>query len=59
MFVLPSHHLSFLVSFSQSESGGVRERILSTLLNEMDGVDAVEDVTVIGATNRIDLVDAA
>ncbi|KAI8320519.1 AAA-domain-containing protein [Martensiomyces pterosporus] len=42
-------------------SGGdsVQERILSTLLNEMDGVDVGGNVLVVGATNRIDMMDAA
>ncbi|KAJ2355809.1 hypothetical protein GGF43_002463 [Coemansia sp. RSA 2618] len=37
----------------------VQERILSTLLNEMDGVEAADDVLVVGATNRIDMIDDA
>ncbi|ORZ12217.1 P-loop containing nucleoside triphosphate hydrolase protein [Absidia repens] len=43
-------------------SGGgdsVQERILSTLLNEMDGVELAESVLVVGATNRPDMLDAA
>uniref|UniRef100_K3WUV6 AAA+ ATPase domain-containing protein n=1 Tax=Globisporangium ultimum (strain ATCC 200006 / CBS 805.95 / DAOM BR144) TaxID=431595 RepID=K3WUV6_GLOUD len=34
-------------------------RVLSTLLNEMDGVEAAEGLLVIGATNRPDCIDAA
>ena len=37
----------------------VQERILSTLLNEMDGVGKGGGVVVVGATNRIDLLDEA
>lgn len=37
----------------------VRSRVLSTLLNEMDGVEACDGVVVLSATNRLDLVDAA
>ncbi|KAJ2763761.1 hypothetical protein IWQ57_005453, partial [Coemansia nantahalensis] len=37
----------------------VQERILSTLLNEMDGVEAADGVLVVGATNRIDMIDPA
>ncbi|KAJ1722961.1 hypothetical protein LPJ53_002676 [Coemansia erecta] len=51
---------------SGSGGGGdeVRERVVATLLNEMDGVDGAADsdgsgVLVVAATNRIDLVDAA
>ena len=34
-------------------------RILSTLLNEMDGIGASSDVLVMGATNRPELLDSA
>ncbi|KAI9013872.1 P-loop containing nucleoside triphosphate hydrolase protein [Phycomyces nitens] len=37
----------------------VQERVLSTLLNEMDGVETAESVLVVGATNRPDMLDAA
>ncbi|KAJ1834059.1 hypothetical protein LPJ63_002252 [Coemansia sp. RSA 2711] len=37
----------------------VQERILSTLLNEMDGVESADDVLVVGATNRVDMIDDA
>lgn len=41
-------------------SGDVsQERLLSTLLNEMDGVGGLEGVLVVAATNRIDMIDAA
>ncbi|KAJ3073739.1 hypothetical protein HDU98_000802 [Podochytrium sp. JEL0797] len=43
--------------------GGTRdptqESVLSTLLNEMDGIEAAKDVLVVGATNRPDMIDAA
>ncbi|KAF7728108.1 hypothetical protein EC973_006623 [Apophysomyces ossiformis] len=43
-----------------SNSGdSVQERVLSTLLNEMDGVETAESVLVLGATNRPDMLDAA
>ena len=44
-----------------SGSGGdaVQERVLSTLLNEMDGVQSAGDLLCIGATNRPDLIDDA
>ncbi|HVP40713.1 MAG TPA: CDC48 family AAA ATPase [Candidatus Krumholzibacteriaceae bacterium] len=38
---------------------GVSERVISQLLTEMDGVLSLEDVVVIAATNRPDMVDAA
>lgn len=39
------------------DSGGVMDRMVSQLLAELDGVGKSEDVFVIGATNRVDLVD--
>ncbi|NIP67442.1 CDC48 family AAA ATPase [Candidatus Bathyarchaeota archaeon] len=37
----------------------VSERVISQLLTEMDGIVALEDVVVIAATNRPDIVDPA
>jgi transitional endoplasmic reticulum ATPase len=37
----------------------VTERVISQLLTELDGLEKLEDVVVIGATNRPDLVDPA
>ncbi|KAI8374450.1 P-loop containing nucleoside triphosphate hydrolase protein [Radiomyces spectabilis] len=42
-----------------SSGDSVQERVLSTLLNEMDGVETAESVLVVGATNRPDMLDAA
>ncbi|KAJ2402635.1 hypothetical protein GGI23_000567, partial [Coemansia sp. RSA 2559] len=42
-----------------AKADGVQERVLSTMLNEMDGIEATHGVVVVGATNRIDLLDAA
>jgi transitional endoplasmic reticulum ATPase len=44
------------LGFSDS---GVSERVISQLLTEMDGVVTLEDVVVIAATNRPDMVDPA
>ncbi|CBZ54571.1 putative ATPase, AAA family domain-containing protein [Neospora caninum Liverpool] len=41
------------------DAGGVDSRVLSQLLNEMDGIGPVREVVVIAATNRPDLLDAA
>ncbi len=43
------------------EAAGVQQRVLSTLLNEMDGVDTGGGggVVVVAATNRLDMIDAA
>eukprot|EP00210_Caulerpa_lentillifera_P004750 g4534.t1 len=45
----------------ESQSGGEREiqRTMLELLNQMDGFDAVGDVKIILATNRIDSLDPA
>ena len=37
----------------------VGERVLCTLLNEMDGIETLSDVTVLAATNRPDIIDKA
>ncbi|KAG0344380.1 hypothetical protein BG004_004518 [Podila humilis] len=44
-----------------SGSGGdsVQERVLSTMLNEMDGVENAAGVLIVAATNRVDLIDNA
>jgi len=41
------------------DAGGVGSRVLSQLLNEIDGIAPVKQVVVIAATNRPDLLDAA
>jgi transitional endoplasmic reticulum ATPase len=41
------------------DSSGVTNRVSSQLLSEMDGVEELSDVIVIGATNRPDLIDPA
>jgi len=38
---------------------GVTERVISQLLTEMDGLEALNDVVVIAATNRPDIMDPA
>jgi transitional endoplasmic reticulum ATPase len=37
----------------------VTERMVSQLLTELDGLESLKDIVVIGATNRLDIVDAA
>jgi peroxin-6 len=39
------------------DSGGVMDRIVSQLLAELDGLHTGNDVFIIGATNRPDLID--
>jgi transitional endoplasmic reticulum ATPase len=38
---------------------GVTERVISQLLTEMDGLVSLEDVVIIAATNRPDIIDPA
>ena len=42
-----------------AEDTGVGDRALCQLLNEMDGVEARSQVIVVGATNRLDILDSA
>jgi SpoVK/Ycf46/Vps4 family AAA+-type ATPase len=39
--------------------GSVNDRILAALLNEMDGIESLVNVTVLAATNRPDVIDSA
>ncbi len=43
---------------SRSDSG-VGDRVVNQLLTELDGVESLEGVTIIAATNRPDLIDPA
>jgi transitional endoplasmic reticulum ATPase len=43
----------------QSTDGGTTDRVVAALLTELDGVEQLRNVVVIGATNRPDLIDPA
>ncbi|MBW4718928.1 AAA family ATPase [Saccharothrix obliqua] len=43
----------------QSADSGVADRVVAALLTELDGVEPLRDVVVLGATNRPELVDPA
>ncbi|MGW4530754.1 AAA family ATPase [Nocardia sp. NPDC004340] len=43
----------------QSSDSGVSDRVVAALLTELDGVEPLRDVVVVGATNRPDLIDSA
>jgi transitional endoplasmic reticulum ATPase len=43
----------------QSADSGVADRVVAALLTELDGVEPLRDVIVLGATNRPELVDPA
>jgi transitional endoplasmic reticulum ATPase len=49
------------VSAERTDEGGARapERVVSQLLTELDGVEPLSGVTVVGATNRPDRIDRA
>ncbi|KAJ6508915.1 AAA family ATPase [Mycena sanguinolenta] len=44
---------------SETDSGSSHEGVLTSLLNEMDGVQELRGVTVLAATNRPDAIDSA
>jgi transitional endoplasmic reticulum ATPase len=43
----------------QATDGGTTDRVVAALLTELDGIESLRNVVVIGATNRPDLVDSA
>ncbi|MGV9822695.1 AAA family ATPase [Nocardia xishanensis] len=43
----------------QSTDSGVGDRVVAALLTELDGVEPLRDVVVLGATNRPELIDPA
>ncbi|STZ41439.1 vesicle-fusing ATPase [Mycolicibacterium gilvum] len=43
----------------QSFDSGVTDRVVAAMLTELDGIDPLRDVVVLGATNRPDLIDPA
>ncbi|GAB1514764.1 AAA family ATPase [Actinophytocola sp. KF-1] len=43
----------------QSSDSGVADRVVAALLTELDGVEPLRDVVVLGATNRPELIDPA
>jgi len=42
-----------------SSGSSVKERVLTQLLTELDGVEALQNVTIVAATNRPDMIDKA
>ncbi|BCJ32779.1 ATPase [Actinocatenispora thailandica] len=43
----------------QATDGGTTDRVVASLLTELDGVESLRNVVIVGATNRPDLVDPA
>jgi len=48
-----------LVAARGTGGGAAAERVLSQLLTEMDGIEELRRVVVLGATNRLDMIDPA
>lgn len=46
-------------NLNDNSDSGVKNRVLSTFLNELDGVSGRDGVFVVAATNRIDKMDSA
>ncbi|XP_008486931.2 peroxisome biogenesis factor 1-like, partial [Diaphorina citri] len=42
-----------------NDSTGVKDRVVNQLLTELDGVEGLEGVYVVGATSRPDIIDPA
>ena len=42
-----------------SSDSGVTQRVVNQLLTEIDGMEELQDVAVIAATNRVDIIDPA
>ena len=43
----------------KSDGTGVGDNVVNQLLSKMDGVDQLNNILVIGMTNRLDLIDTA
>jgi SpoVK/Ycf46/Vps4 family AAA+-type ATPase len=41
---------------NDGDTSSVADRVLSQILTEMDGLDSLVNVTVVGATNRPDIM---
>ena len=46
-----------LTDRQQSSGGGVGDRVLAQLLTELDGVQGLNNVNIVAATNRPDMID--
>lgn len=44
---------------SRSDSTGVGDQIVNQILTKMDGVEQINNILIIGMTNRLDLIDEA
>lgn len=55
--IFKDYHKHFFCSSSSKGNNNVGDRVLAQLLNEMDGVENLNDVTIVAATNRPDMID--
>ncbi len=44
---------------SNDMSSGVQNNVVAQILTEMDGISNLKDIVIIGATNRVDIIDQA
>ena len=50
---------SLVPARTQSSDSHVTERVVSQFLTELDGIEELKGVIILGATNRLDLIDSA
>ena len=50
---------SLVPTRNQSSDSQVTERVVSQFLTELDGIEELKGVVILGATNRLDLIDSA
>ena len=50
---------SLVPARTQSSDSHVTERVVSQFLTELDGIEELKGVVILGATNRLDLIDSA
>ncbi|KAJ1344874.1 hypothetical protein BSLG_000389 [Batrachochytrium salamandrivorans] len=55
----PEDEIDALAVRRGGDDSSVADRVLSQLLNEMDGIEPLVNVTVVAATNRPDILDSA
>jgi transitional endoplasmic reticulum ATPase len=47
------------IAKSCGSSDGAADRLINRIVTEIDGIDGTENVFIIGATNRPDIIDLA
>ena len=60
MLLFSMNWIRYLNKEDQGNDGtGVGDNVVNQLLSKMDGVDQLNNILVIGMTNRLDLIDTA